>query len=147
MRRSVLSIGAGVHPLQVGRLCPRRGASLVSTVVALGLTAACLTLVVHAALQGDRFATSQQHRAEAFAACQGHMETLRAGGYSALPSVGTHVFQVESAFAARAETVIAAGPVSDSRTVTVRVRWPLAEGHPAGQVELSTVMAARGLKP
>jgi len=130
-----------------GRSIRRRGASLISTVVALGLTAVCLTLVVHAALQGERFSTAQQHRAEAFAACQGQMEALRAGGYSTLPSLGTHAFQIASAFAARGETVVAAGPVSDTRTVTVRVRWPLAEGHPAGQVELSTVLAVRGLSP
>lgn len=130
------------------RACSRRvGASLISTVVALGLTAVCLTLVVHAALQGERFSTSQQHRAAAFAACQGQMEALRAGGYSALPSLGRHAFQIEAAFAARGETVVATGPVADTRTVTVRVRWPLVEDHPAGQVELSTVLAARGLSP
>jgi len=125
----------------------RCGATLVSTVAALGLTAVCLTLVVHAAVQGQRFATTQQHRAEAFAACQGQMEALRAGGYSNLPAAGMHAFHVTSVFAAQGETIIAAGPVAGSKTVTVRVLWPLAEGDPAGQVELSTVMAARGLAP
>lgn len=125
----------------------RRGASLVSTLAALGLTAICLTMVVQAAVQGQRFATSQQHRAEAFAACQGRMEALRAGGYRNLPALGSHPFDVTSVFAARGETVVAVGPVADSRIVTVRVQWPLAEGDPAGQVELSTVMAARGLSP
>lgn len=130
-------------PAQTGR----RGASLVSTVAALGLTAMCLTLVVHAAVQGERFATSQQHRAEAFAACQAQMETLRAGGYRKLPAVGVHPFDVSSTIAAHGAVVIAAGPVPDSRMVTARVNWPIAEGDPAGQVELTTVMAARGLAP
>lgn len=125
----------------------RRGASLVSTVTALGLTAVCLTLVVHAAVQGQRFVTSQQHRIEAFAACQGRLEAVRAGGYRNLPALGSHLFPVASVFAARGEIVIASGPVTNSKTVTARVQWPVAEGDPAGQVELSTVMAARGLSP
>jgi hypothetical protein len=103
--------------------------------------------MVHAAVQGERFATSHEHRAEAFAACQGQVEALRAGGYGALPASGTHQFHVTSSFGARGETVVTAGPVANSRTVTVRVLWPIADGDPAGQVALSTILAARGLKP
>jgi len=99
-------------------------------VAALGLTAVCLTLVVHAAVQGERFAASQRHRAEAFAACQGQMERLRAGGFSGLPAMGTHDFDSPAAVGelgssphageARGEIVVAAGPVAHSPVVIGR---------------------------
>ncbi len=122
----------------------RRGASLISTVVALGLTVVCLTLVVHAAVQGQRFAAAQACRAEAFAACQGRLEALQAGGYAALPAPGTTPFAVTTPAGASGETLVAVGPVSGAKTVTVRVSWPAAGDGPAGQTELSRVMTARG---
>ncbi|MBU0607999.1 MAG: hypothetical protein KKI08_08920 [Armatimonadetes bacterium] len=125
----------------------RRGASLVSTVAALGLTAVCLTLVVHAAVQGQRFAVRQQARALAFATCQRQAEALRADGYARLPALGAHGFAVATLPGARGETVVAAGSVPGTKTVTVRVAWPSAGERSAGQVELSLVLAARGLSP
>jgi len=125
----------------------RRGASLVSTVVTLGLTAVCLGLVVHAAVQGERFAAWQRARALAFAACQQQAETLRASGYARLPGIGVHGFAVAALPGVRGETVVAMGPVPDTRTVTVRVSWPQTEERSAGRAELNLVMAARGLSP
>lgn len=125
----------------------RTGSSLISAVVSLGLTALCFTLMLHAALQGERLSRSQRCRTEAFAACQARLETLLAGGYASLPAPGRQAFAVISDFSARGEIVITPGPVAGTRGVTARVVWPRSGEETGGQVELATIMAARGGTP
>ena len=140
-------VGAGVQdgvfpPVQGNRL----GATLISALLALTITAVCAGLLLQTCLMGSALRNRLTTRTQAFAACQSQLEQLRARGYHALPSLGRSSFDTGSARLTGA-TVVAVGPIADTRQVAVTVSWQPGEALPAGQVSLSTIMAARGLSP
>jgi len=123
----------------------RRGATLASTVVAMGIIALCLTMALQAYVHGSRARLVQGRRTIGLAAGQEQVEMMRAGGYAALPGLGEHPFVVHTDQALQGRMRVVAGPVARSKEVTVTVRWPQDERMPAGQVTLSTVISARGV--
>ena len=123
----------------------RRGATLVSVVVAMFIITLCLTMALQGYVQGSRARLVQARRTVALAACQEQIETLRARGYAALPGVGEHSFPAYAETPLERKMRVAAGPVAGSKEIIVTVRWPRDERIPAGQVTLSTIVSARGI--
>ncbi len=129
---------------------PRRasgGATLLSTIVAMAIIALCLTMVLQAYIHGSRFVALQARRIQATAICQAQIELARARGYAALPAPGQHTFRAGDEVATVGGLIVERGPIAGSKQVTARVSWPANERLPAGQVELITIMAARGISP
>ena len=124
----------------------RRGASLVSVIVCMGVVGMALAMGLRGYYQGSRFVALEAQRTRAAAACQWRLESLRAGGYRALPAVGEHEFTSPTPGDDIAGTlVVEPGPAANCRRLTVRVSWPADERLPAGKVELVTIMSARGV--
>lgn len=121
------------------------GATLASVTVSLLLIAICLTMFTQAYVHGSRAQRIQARRTVALAIAQEQIETLRARGYGALPTIGRHTVRTPAHKALRGSMRIQAGPVAASREVTVTVHWPRDERMPAGKVSLSTVISARGV--
>jgi len=119
----------------------RRGATLISVIVAMGIVTMTMTLALRAHYQGSRFVALETQRTVAAAECQAQLEQARARGWARLPGVGEHEFVSQ---AGEGLLTIAAGPVAGSRSITARVSWPRRDDIPAGSVELATIMSARG---
>ena len=124
----------------------RRGTSLLSAVVSMGIIAACLVMVLQTYVQGRRFVAVQACRLQAGAAAQEQIERARAAGYSRL-TVGERGFGVADAPNLRGALSVTPGPTAGSKAVTARVTWPADERLPAGQLEMATIITARGLTP
>lgn len=125
----------------------QRGATLISTLVALAIITLCLTMFLQAYVHGSRFVAIEARRTQAIAACQEQVELARARGYAGLPAIGSHTFGPAGEAPLQGEVVVADGPVAGSKQVTARVSWAAGEEVPAGKVELVTVMSARGISP
>lgn len=125
----------------------RLGSTLVSSLIAMTVVAMCLVVVLQAYLHGSRFVAGQTRRAQASAACRQQIETARAGGYANLPAVGRHPFPVGDVPEPSGQLTVAEGPFAGSRIVTAQVTWPAGERTSAGNVELTTVITARGISP
>ena len=119
----------------------RRGATLISVIVAMSIVTMTMTLALRAHYQGSRFVALETQRTVAAAECQAQLEQTRARGWARLPGVGEHEFVSQ---AGEGLLTIAAGPVAGSRSITARVSWPRRDDIPAGSVELATIMSARG---
>jgi hypothetical protein len=119
----------------------RRGATLASVVVAMGLIGLCLTAAMQAYVQGSRASLAQARRLASLAACQEQIERVRIGG--GLPA-GERAFSVPGHVPARGTLRVEPGPVSGTRQVTALARWEADDRLPAGQVMLVTIMAGGG---
>jgi hypothetical protein len=124
---------------------PRRGATLISAVIALALAGMCLAMALSVYLGGSRARIAQTHRLAALAVCQSQIETLRAGGFSALPSV-ERSFTSPDDPALRGTLSVAPG-TSGTRLVTATAGWPPEDRAPAGRVTLTALFAPRGVSP
>ncbi len=123
----------------------RHGATLTSTVVAMFIIALCLTMALQGYIQGSRGRLVQAQRTVALATCQERIETLRARGYTALPAIGERSFSVHADEALHGKVRVEQGPITNSKEVTVTIRWPQEQRLPAGGVSLSTIISARGV--
>lgn len=121
------------------------GSALVSVLTALGFTLVAGTMLAQAYLQLSRTLDAQTVRTRALAAAQEQIELTRARGYSALPAVGNHALPPFGGLSRW--TIVAPGPVPDSRTITAWASWPGDDSRPAGRVALSTILARRGMSP
>ncbi|MEN6642870.1 MAG: hypothetical protein ABFE08_10520 [Armatimonadia bacterium] len=121
------------------------GAALISVLTALGFTLLAGTMLAQAYLQLSHTLDAQTVRTRALAMAQEQIELTRARGYSALPAVGNHALPPRGGLSRW--TIVALGPVPDSRTVTAWVSWPPGDGRPAGRVVLTTILARRGMAP
>ena len=119
----------------------RRGATLISVIVAMGIVTMTMTLALRAHYQGSRFVALEAQRAVAAAECQAELEQARARGWARLPGPGEREFRSD---AGEGLLSIAPGPVAGSRLITARVSWPRRDDIPGGSVELATIMSARG---
>ena len=124
----------------------RRGATLLSTAIALALAAMSLAMALQIFGLGTRARIAQAHRAAAIAACQAQIESLRANGYARLPA-GKVDFRSPDDPAVLGQLTVEPGPQPDTRQVTALAFWPNEERAPGGQATLTAVVAARGLSP
>ncbi len=120
----------------------KRGATLISVIVAMGIVAMTMTLALRAHYQGSRFVALEQQRTVAAAECHAQLERARARGFGSLPAIGEHPFASQ---AGEGTLIIEPGPVDGSRRLTARLSWPGHANLPAGSVELDTIMSARGV--
>ena len=125
----------------------RAGATLVSALVAMTILATCLAGVLQAYLHGSRFVVTQEHRAQASAACRQQIETARAQGFARLPAPGRQPFRIGDEPEPAGQLIVAEGPFPGSRILTAEVAWPTGDRMGAGQVELSAVITAKGISP
>ncbi|HEY3397633.1 MAG TPA: hypothetical protein VGM19_08245 [Armatimonadota bacterium] len=127
--------------MSVFRLGPSRGATLISTVVALGLLTMCLSVALRGYLQGSRAELAQERRLAAVGACQEQIERLRLAG---APGLGERAFAVAGQASLAGTLAVTAGPVGGTRQLTATVHWPADELAPAGTVSLTAIVAGGG---
>lgn len=122
--------------------------TLVSTVVGMALLAGTLAAMVHLHSMAGLAVAVAESRTTALMMAQTRLETMQAQGYAKVPPIGTHPLQVPELSRlpqAEGSVTVSAGPLRDSRLVTVQVSWRQRPDRPQSSVSLSRIIAAQGM--
>lgn len=126
----------------------KRGATLISTIVALGLLVATMAAIVHIYQISHLAVKTSDYRLNALMGAESVLERMAAGEYAEIPRPGTYSLADEDLGDlpnAEGEIEVTEGPVGDTKTVTVTVKWQTDEGRPISRVRLSRIFAKRGM--
>lgn len=125
----------------------RRGATLISTIVAVGLLAATMAGMVHIYQISHLAVETSDYRLVALMAAESTIERMTARGYAALPEPGSYPLEdvLENLPHSDGQVEIADGPVDGTKTVTVTVQWQTRDERPVSQVQLSRIFSERGM--
>jgi hypothetical protein len=125
-----------------------RGATLISTVVALGLLVVTMGAIVHIYQVSNLAVKTSDYRLNALMGAESVIERMAGEGYAAVPEPGTYALADDALDGlpdGRGEMKVAEGPVEDTRTVTVTVKWQTDKGRPVSRVRLTRIFAKRGM--
>ncbi len=125
----------------------RRGATLISTIVAVGLLAATMAAMVHIYQISHLAVETSDYRLVALMAAESTIERMSTRGYAALPEPGSYPLDdaLDNLPHSDGHVEVAAGPVDGTKTVTVTVRWQTRDERPISQVQLTRIFAERGM--
>ncbi|MFO7945533.1 MAG: hypothetical protein R6V19_01775 [Armatimonadota bacterium] len=125
----------------------RRGATLISTIVAVGLLAATMAAMVHIYQISHLAVETSDYRLEALMAAESSIERMTTRGYTALPEPGSYPLEdaLENLPHSEGQVEVAEGPADGTKTVTVTVRWQTRDERPVSQVQLTRIFAERGM--
>lgn len=130
-------------PLFNTRSALLRGFTLVESVIALGIVAAMLVLF-QAIIRTELLARLATHQNLARSIASNELETLRTGGYAALPASGSFTDTQLSQLPSGTGTVTTANFNSKTKAVTVVVGWREPSDSTSRSLSLSTLVTSVG---
>ena len=126
----------------------KRGATLISTIVAVGLLVATMGALVHIYQISHLAVKTSDCRLKALMGAESVLERMAGEEYAQIPQPGTHAVgdeHLDDLPNADGEIRVADGPAVDTKTVTVTVKWRTREDRPVSRVTLSRIFAQRGM--
>lgn len=126
----------------------KRGATLISTIVALGLLVVTMAAIVHIYQISNLAVKTSDYRLNALMGAESVIERMAGEEYGTIPQPGTYALADETLSGlpnAEGEMTVAEGPVRDTKAVTVTVKWRMEQDRPVSQVRLTRIFAKRGM--
>lgn len=126
----------------------KRGATLISTIVALGLLVVTMAAIVHIYQISNLAVKTSDYRLNALMGAESVIERMAGEEYGTIPQPGTYTLADETLSGlpnAEGEMTVAEGPVRDTKAVTVTVKWRMEQDRPVSQVRLTRIFAKRGM--